>query len=481
MIFSSVNFLFLFLPLVLGAYFLVPRFAKNLVLLVASLLFYFWGAWDLFFLIIVSILIDYICGWGQAISLGNRGKRVFLFISIVANLGLLVFFKYSNFLIDNINILLRAFGANEFSSLGVALPIGISFYTFQTISYQIDLYRGDVEHQRNLLDFSLFVSLFPQLVAGPIVRYREIQSAIKYRVSTLSGFSYGMTRFIIGLAKKVYLADKIGIFVNYAFSRPYESLSFSVAWLGAIAFTLQVYFDFAAYSDMAIGLGKIFGFDFPENFRYPLTARSIREFWQRWHMTLTRWFRDYVYKPLRDLPGGRSVRDANTFFVFLLVGLWHGASWTFILWGAYHGGLLVLERKGLAKVVKKWPVALQHFYVLFLVVLSAVFFRGNSLSQASDFLFAMSGFNQTAKLDPLFFVYFNKEFVACLLLASIASTPLGVNIWRYFSERNFFLPQRGAIGAFPSIASAFSMWLFFLFVAGAVISTSKTPFIYFRF
>lgn len=485
MVFSSVSFLFLFLPATLLVYYLVPRAGRNLCLLAASLSFYTWGAGALCILIVVSTLLDYICGWVQVKSTTDKVKRLCVVISLVGNLGLLAWFKYFNFFIDNINSALGAIGVAPFSALNIALPIGISFYTFQTISYQIDLYRGVVRHQRSLIDFALFVSLFPQLIAGPIVRYREIEDHLKERSVNLDKFAYGVTRFVIGLARKILIADSLARVVNYAFSRGPEQLPFELAWLGATAFSLQIYYDFAAYSDMAIGLGSMFGFKFPENFRFPFSARSVREFWQRWHMTLTRWFRDYFYAALKSQTPRTSVWiNLNTLIVFFFVGLWHGANWTFVFWGLYQGVFLVAERTKFGKLLRALPVPARHVYTLVVVIAGSVFFRADSMEQAQLFFAAMCGLNPSAQLDGLYHFTVTREALFYMLIAALGSFPIipwVAQRWRRITERLTIDWMKPSLRASYAVCSVIGLLLLFGFSLSTVVSESKNPFVYYQF
>lgn len=336
MLFSSPVFLFLFLPFTLFIYYLLPSRFKNLFLLLVSLFFYTWGEKELVALIIISTLVDYSCG----LIIKNGRRKTGLALSIIFNVGLLAYFKYSDFVCTNIVDLLGLFSVsvdNAYAFSNIALPLGISFYTFQTMSYTIDVYRGEVEANSNIIDFATYVTLFPQLIAGPIVRYKSIKDQLSSRKVTTSLMSEGIERFVIGLTKKMLIANNCALLADNIFNLHGDDLSAGLAWLGVIAYSFQIYFDFSGYSDMAIGLGKLFGFNFPENFNYPYTARSIREFWKRWHMTLSSWFRDYLYIPLGGNQHGPTRTYINLFIVFLITGLWHGANWTFIIWGLFHG------------------------------------------------------------------------------------------------------------------------------------------------
>ncbi len=392
MVFSSTIFLFCFLPLVLAGTLLAHRRSRNLVLLVGSLIFYAWGEHALVLLMLASITGNYL--FGLALTRPGRRARAALIGAVAFNLGLLGFFKYANFFVDNLNVLLGLTGLPALHLDPVHLPIGISFFTFQALSYVIDVSRGQSPPQKNPLDLALFIALFPQLIAGPIIRYNSIAPQLHQRLMHLEGFAAGARRFILGLAKKVLIANTMAGVCDAIFAIPGGELSAGIAWLGILAYTLQIYFDFSGYSDMAIGLGCMLGFDFPENFNYPYVARSIREFWRRWHISLSTWFRDYLYIPL----GGNRVGPVRVYLnlltVFFLVGLWHGASWTFVVWGLWHGLFIVLERRGLGKLLQRLWSPLQHAYTLVLVMTGWVFFRAETFAYAFDYLKAMYGLGQ---------------------------------------------------------------------------------------
>lgn len=430
-------------------------------------------------------MIDYCCGWIQFVNPGNKriGKWC-VGVSVVANIGLLAYFKYFDFFIDNINLLATATGVTPIPNMNLFLPVGISFYTFQTISYQVDLYRGVVKHQRNLVDFSLFVSLFPQLVAGPIVRYKEIEADLKNRIVALPDLVHGLSRFIVGLGKKVLIADPIGQFSEYAFSRSADALPFELAWLGIFTFVLQIYFDFDSYSDMAIGLGRIFGFYFPENFNYPYKSKSMHELWQRWHMTLMRWLRDYMYMLLRLLPGGKKARNRNVLVIFLACGLWHGADWTFVLWGLCHAVVLIIERTIVGDFINKLPHLFQHLYTLSIWTVSGVFFRAESTEQSFLFLRSMFGFNRDATLDALFYINFDHEYKTLMIigfLISIGIVPLLKDLIKKSQKSLISTSKRDFLNTIS--ASSSYLWLLFVLVfsMATVVSVEKTPFIYFQF
>jgi alginate O-acetyltransferase complex protein AlgI len=393
MVFSSIEFLFYFLPVVLAIYFVADKFgsprARNLVLLVSSLLFYAWGSGVLVGLLLISTVVDYVLGRvvdGARERGDDRTRRLAVTGSVVANLSLLGYFKYGGFLVEQLNEL----GLGTIAWEGAALPVGISFFTFQSMSYTIDISRGRCKHLPNPLDFALYVALFPQLIAGPIVRYHEIADELTNRSTRLEDFAQGAIRFGHGLAKKVIVADAVAEVANAAFATDSGDLTFMAAWFGVAAYTVQIYFDFSGYSDMAIGLGRIFGFHFPENFNRPYSALSITDFWRRWHITLSNWFRDYVYIPLGGSRGSTASTYRNLVAVFMLTGLWHGANWTFVLWGAYHGSLMLIERVTGTRYLDASPYpVLSRIWTLLLVMVGWVFFRANSVGEAFSYLAAM--------------------------------------------------------------------------------------------
>ena len=383
MLFSGLTFLYYFLPAVLIAYFLVPDGWKNGVLLFFSLFFYAWGEPKLALLMVVTILVFYLCGLAIGRANGQAARKRWMIVSVAIGLGLLGLFKYADFFIGSVN----AVTGLSLPLLRLVLPIGISFYTFQCISYTVDVYRGDAAAQKNLISFGCYVSLFPQLIAGPIVRYTDVARELEGRSHSMEAFTLGLRRFLFGLGKKVLLANQFGALTTLY--RDSKAQSVLYCWLYALAFALQIYFDFSGYSDMAIGLGQIFGFRFPENFNYPYLSRSITEFWRRWHMTLGGWFRDYVYIPL----GGNRVTRPRWFLnilaVWMLTGLWHGASWNFVLWGLVFAVFLLLE-KGIPGL-RRLPKGLSNAYVMLVVVLSFVLFNAESISQAGQDLAGMFG------------------------------------------------------------------------------------------
>ena len=459
MLFSSIPFLYYFLPAVLIAYFLVPRKLKNAVLFVSSLVFYGWGEPKLLFLMIFTVALFFFCG--LAIERSEKNKRLWLTASVVISLALLGIFKYADFFIGSIN----AVTGLGLPFLRLALPVGISFYTFQCLSYTIDVYRGNVPAQRDPIVFGTYVALFPQLIAGPIVRYADIARELEQRQTTWDDVYTGLRRFLVGLSKKVLLADSFALLVQLYRESREPSVLF--AWLYAIAFGFQIYFDFSGYSDMAIGLGRIFGFRFIENFNYPYLSRSITEFWRRWHMSLGSWFRDYVYIPM----GGNRVSKKrwvlNILTVWMLTGLWHGAAWNFVLWGLLYAVFLLLE-KGMPGL-QKLPALLRHGYTMLVVLLGFVLFNAESLSQAGSDFAAMFGFGGLPAVTA-HTLYCLRSFGVLLAVACLGATPV---------------PKKAAL-ALEKYRFAPILTLFLL-AAALVVSTaflvdgSFSPFLYFRF
>lgn len=466
MVFSEPVFLFVFLPAVLAFYALSGTAFRNGLLLAASLLFYAWGEELHLLILIVSILLNYGIGLAMAGRAG-RARFVWLWIGVGGNLALLGYFKYWGFLLESV-------GLTEAAVAAPALPIGISFFTFQALSYLVDLYFGRIAVQRSLARLALYISMFPQLIAGPIVRYSEIEDAITDRRVDRSDISYGVHRFVIGLAKKTLIADPLGLVADQVFGIPQGGLSPAVAWLGAACYTLQLYFDFSAYSDMAIGLGRLFGFRFPENFDYPYVSRSVSEFWRRWHMTLSRWFRDYLYIPLGGNRAGAGRTYLNLWIVFLATGLWHGAAWSFVFWGAYHGAFLVMERLGLARWLAALPRAAQHVYLMLVVIFGWVAFRAESLAQAFEFYRAMIWWTagHQAALYPLA-RYADAYVLGLLLIGAVLSVPLLPEAVR---RRIATLPEAG-----QRLAVTAGFWVLFALSVVSVGAAAYSPFIYFRF
>ena len=462
MLFSSLTFIYVFLAAVLPIYFIAPQRLKNHVLLVASLIFYLFGEPICVILLIISSLNDWLHSLYIEAHRGTRGAKVALISSIIVNLGLLGFFKYADFFIGTINTIL----GTDIPLLGIPLPIGISFFTFQTMSYTIDVYRGETHAKKNLATFATFVCLFPQLIAGPIVRYTDVEAELEDRKSTLAGMSSGISRFAVGLGKKVLIANMMGELCS-AF-RASDERTVLFYWLYAVGFTLQIYFDFSGYSDMAVGLGRIFGFKFPENFNYPFISKTITEFWRRWHMTLSTWFRDYVYIPL----GGNRVSKAkwirNIAVVWLLTGFWHGAQWNFVLWGGMFGVLLLIEKFFLGGLLKKLPAVVSHIYVMFLVVISFVVFNASGLNGALDDLGGLFGAGKIPFLGQES-IYYLKSYALPIILAAIGSTPLLKKCWEKVSTGPRAVLEPIGMAAMIILSTAF------------IISGSFNPFLYFRF
>ncbi len=419
MVFSSLLFLFRFLPAVLLLYYIAPRPLRNFVLLVVSLIFYAWGEPVYIVLMLSSILISYLGGFFVDLFLDrgfDRAAKAALVVSVAAGLSLLGYFKYSGFLVRTVNDLTGA----GFDLIEVALPIGISFYTFQTISYIIDVYRGHARVQRNIISYGAYVTMFPQLIAGPIVQYRTIDEQLRRRTETAEQFAEGINRFLIGLGKKVLLANNAGALWDYIRVQQAPQLSVVTAWTGVLAFTFQIYFDFSGYSDMAIGLGKMFGFHFLENFNYPYLSASITEFWRRWHISLGTWFREYVYIPLggNRVSSGKFIR--NILVVWLLTGIWHGANWNFLIWGLYYGILLLLEKKVLGRYLERLPRVLRHIYCMFFVVIGWYIFSYVDISSGTGYFLAMFGLagNHFAGGETVYLLYNNAILFILLILGS---------------------------------------------------------------
>lgn len=458
LVFSSITFLFYFLPLVLTCYFLSPYKFKNLTLLVFSLIFYSYGEPMYIFIMIFSCIVDYIHALIIDKNRGTFKAKLALISSIFINLSLLVFFKYSDFIISILNNSLNT----NIPLLQITLPIGISFYTFQTMSYTIDVYRNNAQVQKNIISLGTFVTLFPQLVAGPIVRYSDISKDLNHRTHNVDKVYEGIYRFIIGLSKKIILANNLGFIWISIKTTPFNSLSNLTAWLGIICFTLQIYFDFSGYSDMAIGLGKIFGFEFLENFNFPYISKSITEFWRRWHISLGIWFRDYVYIPLGGNRCKKSRWFFNIFVVWFLTGIWHGADFNFILWGLYFGFILILEKLFLLKILDNTPKFLRHLYVLFLVIIGFVIFDITNLKDIFNYLNAM--FNISNPFVDKQFYYYLVPNILLLMFSIIASTPIIKNIL----DKNMYV--------------RFIVLIFgFIISCSFLVDSSFNPFLYFRF
>lgn len=466
MVFSSTIFLCVYLPLVLLGYYICPKKGRNLFLLIVSLVFYAWGEPKYVFLMIFSILVNYIFGRLMDKHRENKKRlKLMLVLSVVIDLGLLSVFKYTDFIITNVNAI---FGAN-FDLLNIALPIGISFYTFQAMSYTIDVYRNDVRVQKNLIDFGMYITMFPQLIAGPIVRYADVQDQLAERSVTTADFSEGIMRFVVGLGKKVLLANQMGAVWSdiYALGGDVSAL---MAWTGAIAYTFQIYFDFSGYSDMAIGLGRMFGFKFPENFRYPYQSVSITDFWRRWHITLSTWFKEYLYIPLGGNRRGLARQALNLLIVWSLTGFWHGAGWNFVMWGLYYFVILFIEKLFLLKALDKLPKFFRHVYALLLIIIGWVIFASDDVSVLLPYLGSMFGANgAVGGMDV--YTLFTKAVL--LIICCVASTEL---------PKRLFLSATGAMNekAAFTIKSVMTIALLALSMI-LLIGDSYNPFLYFRF
>ncbi len=466
MVFSSILFLFIYLPLALGIYYITPLKYRNLFLLFVNLIFYGWGEPVYILIMILSVLLNY----GFGILIGHyrskdRLTRFLVFASVFCNLAILIFFKYYDFIITNLALIP---GFPTLQPLGLALPIGISFYTFQTMSYTIDVYRQDSVAQKNLVAFGTYVTMFPQLIAGPIVKYKDVASQLGHRQYSKEQFTSGILCFVCGFGKKVLLANNIGLLWDAYAAMPASELSVLGAWLGALAFTFQIYFDFSGYSDMAIGLGRMLGFEFKINFDYPYIAKSITEFWRRWHISLSSWFREYVYIPL----GGNRVAPwkiyRNIFIVWLLTGIWHGASWNFLCWGLYFAILLCLEKAFLQKPLAKAPAFVGHLYAMVLVIFSWVIFAMTDMSQGMAYFKAMVGLGNIPFWDKTAF-YYCRNYLPSFLVMAVAATPFGKKLWQK-------QPETGKRFLAPALT------LLLLILATAyLVSASYNPFLYFRF
>ncbi len=468
MVFSSITFLFYFLPIVLAVYYIVPKKAKNFVLLISSFLFYYFGEPKYVLLMAFSIILTYI--FGRLIAKYQKAEyaKLFLILAIICSVGLLVYFKYANFLIENINLWL----SHKIDFIYVALPIGISFYTFQMLSYLIDVYKEEAKVQKNIFKLAMYVSLFPQLIAGPIVRYTTIEEQIENRTHTMEKFALGVRRFIIGLSKKVLIANILGELVSTFVAS--NEMSVLYYWLYAISAMLQIYFDFSGYSDMAIGLGKMFGFEFLENFNYPYIAKSITDFWRRWHISLSSWFRDYVYIPLGGNRTSKIKWLRNIMIVWLLTGLWHGAAWNFVIWGLFFGILLILEKLFLGKQLEKkqlgkLPKVLSHIYVLLLVMISFIIFNGESTAQILQNIGGLVGIGGVPLVSNES-LYYLKSYFVVLLIGVVGATPL---------LKNFVnLPKMKKISNFLEPIYLLSL---LLICTSYIVDGSFNPFLYFRF
>ena len=470
MVFSSLVFLFVFLPLTLLLYFSVPRRLRNTILLIVSLIFYAWGEPIYIILMLFSTVTDFVHDL-LVERYRNQPKKAKLVVlsSITINLGLLVFFKYSTFLLTNINLLFHT----NFYIPQMSLPIGISFYTFQTMSYTIDVFRQEAKAKKNMIDLGAYVTMFPQLIAGPIVRYQTIANQLDHRVESEDLFAKGIWRFTIGLGKKVLLANNIGLLWNQIQLTEMSDLSIVMAWLGLVAFGFQIYFDFSGYSDMAIGLGYLFGFELLENFNYPYISQSITEFWRRWHISLGSWFRDYVYIPLGGNRKGKKRMYLNLFIVWMLTGLWHGASWNFVLWGLYFGILIIIEKAFLLFWLSRAPRWMRHVYTIILLLIGWGLFAFEDFHQLINYFTVLFGLRNATWVNQET-LYYSSQNIILFVLLTIASTPM----IRLIGQKLFNSPYGSVIKAFivPMIC------LLILIASTAyLVDSSYNPFLYFRF
>lgn len=465
MLFTSISFLYYFLPALIIIYFITPKKYKNIILLIASLLFYFYGEPKYVFLMIAEIIIAYI-GALLIDKYKNQSKNI-LITTLFIHVFLLIIFKYTDFIIQTINDISNA----NIKLLNIALPIGISFYTFQIISYIIDVYNGKVNVQKNIIKLATYVSLFPQLVAGPIVRYQTVEKELDDRVHSFNNFAYGIRRFTIGLAKKVLIANALGELCSKAFLADEKTIVFF--WIFGVSYMLQLYFDFSAYSDMAIGLGRIFGFHFPENFNYPYISKSITEFWRRWHISLSTWFKDYVYIPLGGNREGKYKQIRNILIVWLLTGIWHGANWTFLIWGLLFGIILIIEKIWLNKFMEKLPSFIRRIYVLFIVMILFIIFNSDNMSVALTNIKGLFGMNEEAFVND-YTLHYLKSYLPVLIIALLGSTPF-IKILIDKLRKNKY------VNNIINILEPILIVVILVVVTSYLIDNSYNPFLYFRF
>ena len=472
MIFSSPLFLFAFLPVVIALYYVLPPWAKNTFLLVSSLVFYAWGEPVYVVLLLASIIGNYAFGLSIDHAETASRRRLVVTLAVAANLAFLAYFKYFGFALENLFI--SSTLADDLTGFAPGhLPLGISFFTFQALSYIIDVYRRTSPAQRNPFSLALFISSFPQMIAGPIIRYADIQAQIEHRLHNAPLFVSGVRRFVFGLAKKVLIADVLGVSADEIFASHPSDLTSAAVWLGILCFGLQIYFDFSAYSDMAIGLGRMFGFKFKENFNYPYIARSVTEFWERWHISLGSWFRDYLYIPLGGNRDGPVRTYLNLWTVFFLCGLWHGASWNFVIWGGLFGVLLVVERLGFERLLRRSWVPFQHFYLLTVFLLTLIFFRITGLSDATQLVSLMLGMGESGTLA--WSEFYNRGMAITLVLGLIFATPAYPTLSRYL------VPLLGEHSALHKLCQLMLVVSLFALAVMSIATNAYTPFVYFRF
>ncbi|HEY9113466.1 MAG TPA: MBOAT family O-acyltransferase [Bacteroidales bacterium] len=483
MVFSSLIFLYVFLPVVLILNWLAGKELRNGLLLFASLAFIAWGGVSLTLILILSLVVNYFTGLLVDFFKEKGKAKIFLIIGLILNFGILGFFKYANWMVDNINFIFSYFGDYHIENPGIILPLGISFYTFQAVSYIVDVYRNEAKVEKNFFTLALYISMFPQLIAGPIVRYQLIAGQLINRPNHRANFTYGIQRFTLGLVKKVLLANQFGSVADQMFGIQVSDINSTSAWIGVFAYTMQIYFDFSGYSDMAIGLGRMLGFRFPENFNFPYISKSVREYWQRWHLTLTAWFKNYLYFPLGGSRGGKSQTIRNLLIVFLATSVWHGASWNFVIWGMTHGVFMLLEYLGWGKILQKlyWPF--QHFYALFIIAVTRVFFRSETLEYAWPFFLQLFTFDFEGLPRETIPYVLDIKFFTLSIIGIISSTMFWVwlgnkiETWHKNLPMNYknLLTNLGQVGL--SIVIIFALALCTMMLT----SDSYNPFIYFRF
>lgn len=482
MLFSSLLFLYLFLPITLLGYYLLPIRFKNYWLLLTSLIFFAWGGVSLTIILLISILLNYLFGLILYKNIDSPQASRVLFAGVGINLLILVIFKYGNFIIENLNTLFTTLNLPPIPQSDIVLPIGISFYTFHSLSYLVDIYRRKTPAQTNILDLSLYICMFSQLIAGPIIRYSDVWQQLRSRTHSLTKFASGVERFLIGLGKKVLLANTFARVADQSFAAGINDLDGLNAWLGIICYTLQIYCDFAGYSDMAIGLGRMFGFEFMENFDFPYTAKSVKEFWRKWHISLSTFFRDYVYIPLGGNRLGTARSYFNLVFVFFVTGFWHGASWSFVVWGLFHGFFMLLERLGFENILKKMWSPLANLYTLLVVLFAWVLFRADTLNMALDYWAALFRWNTTPEQFGKFMGSMNKELLCALIVALLGSFGLFQKIYNSI-EKILVSPKPLHIGfSYVFHLSSIFLYLFILVTCTLyLVAGTYNPFIYYRF
>jgi alginate O-acetyltransferase complex protein AlgI len=478
MLFTEPLFLFVFLPLTLAIYFAAPAFARNTLITVASLLFYGFGEPKFVPIMLFSIGLNYVLAIWIERHRGGRRANLVLAIGIASDLALLLLFKYARWFLANLDPVFASLGWPQWELRSIWLPLGISFFTFHKISYKIDVYRGVTKAQRNPLTLALYILFFPQLIAGPIVRYHDISDQLATRSVRATEFAEGIRRFIVGLAKKMLIANTVALVADTVFSLPANELGMLTAWLGVLCYTLQIYFDFSGYSDMAIGLAMMFGFRFLENFEHPYSSRSITEFWRRWHISLSRWFRDYLYIPLGGNRAGTARTYLNLMIVFTLCGLWHGASWVFLIWGLFHGLFLVIERGGLSRWLETAPPLFARLYLIIIVMIGWVFFRSESVGHASTILAAMFGSSGATADNYPPGVFLDSWTLLIVILGLVFSFPARRWIATWFQVPGRAGTELSALGETGAMLALVALLLLSLMVIAA---GTYNPFLYFRF